>query len=116
MHNYKELKVWKRAIDFAQLIYRVTQTFPSEEKFGLTSQLRRAAVSIASNIAEGAGRITKGGFGQFLGIANGSLCEVETQTIIAKNLELIEAKDFESVNEEVDHLQRMIFNLKKNLR
>jgi four helix bundle protein len=116
MHNYKELKVWKRAIDFAQQIYQATKTFPPEEKFGLISQLRRAAVSVPSNIAEGAGRNTKGEFGQFLGIANGSLCEIETQIIIARNLELIEKEAFESISEEIDHLQRMLFNLKKTLR
>ncbi|MBO3698750.1 four helix bundle protein [Roseivirga sp. E12] len=116
MHNYKELKVWKRAIDFAQLIYQTTKDFPAEEKFGLISQLRRAAVSVPSNIAEGAGRNTKGEFGQFLGIASGSLCEIETQTIIAKNLELIGKEAFESISEEIDHLQRMLFNLKKSLR
>ena len=116
MHNYKDLQVWKRAIDFAELIYKTTRDFPSEEKFGMISQMRRAAVSIASNIAEGAGRNTDGEFAQFLGIANGSLCELETQITIAKNLEFIDNQILEVVTEEIDHLQRMIFKLKQRLK
>ena len=81
--DFRDLVVWQKAIAFVTEVYRATQSFPNEEKFGLTSQLRRASVSIPSNIAEGQGRLTRGEFGQFLGHAKGSICEVETQLIIA---------------------------------
>ena len=81
--DFRDLVVWQKAIAFVTEVYRATQSFPNEKKFGLTSQLRRASVSIPSNIAEGQGRLTRGEFGQFLGHAKGSICEVETQLIIA---------------------------------
>jgi four helix bundle protein len=84
--DFGNLVVWQKAIAFVTEVSRATQSFPNEERFGLTSQLRRASVSIPSNIAEGQGRLTRGEFGQFLGNATGSLCEVETQLIIAHNL------------------------------
>ena len=84
--DFRQLIVWQKAMTLVTDIYRATQTFPGDERFGLTSQLRRAAVSIPSNIAEGQGRLTLGEFRQFLGHAKGSLCEVETQLLIAQNL------------------------------
>ncbi len=84
--DFRNLVAWQKAIAFVTELYRATQPFPKEEKFGLTSQLRRAAVSIPSNIAEGQGRLSRGEFRQFLGQAKGSVCEVETQPIIAQNL------------------------------
>ena len=87
--DFRDLIVWQKAIEFVTDVYRITQTFPPEERFGLSSQLRRAAVSIPSNIAEGQGRLTTGEFRQFLGQAKGSVCEVETQLIIAHNLSYI---------------------------
>ena len=84
--DFRDLVVWRRAVAFVTEAYRATQSFPSEERFGLTSQLRRASVSIPTNIAEGQGRLTRGEFRQFLGHAKGSLCEVETQLIIAQSL------------------------------
>jgi four helix bundle protein len=86
--SFRELTVWQRSIELALAIYRLTKAFPREEIFGLTSQLRRAAVSIASNIAEGQSRGTTGEFIQFLGIARGSTSEVETQLVIARGLQL----------------------------
>src|SRR5690606_31265320 len=83
MNNLKELKIWNRAMELAVQVYKATETFPAEEKFGLTSQSRRAAVSIPSNIAEGAGRNSVKEFNNFLGIANGSSYELQTQLIIA---------------------------------
>ncbi|MEO9965161.1 MAG: four helix bundle protein [Reichenbachiella sp.] len=115
MHNYKELMVWKRSIELAELMYLKTNVFPDSEKFGLTSQMRRCAVSIASNIAEGAGRNGKGEFRQFLGYAYGSSCELETQSIISKNVGLIEVKDQNEINRLIQVIQKMIFNLKKTL-
>ncbi len=89
MNKYKDLNIWKRSVKLATKIYEVTSHFPKEEKFGLISQLRRCAVSISSNIAEGAGRPSDKSFHYFLGIAYGSLCELETQMIIAHNLNFI---------------------------
>jgi four helix bundle protein len=84
--DYKDLIVWQKAIDLVVEIYAVTKAFPKEELYGLTSQLRRCAVSVPSNIAEGQGRLTRGEFRQFLGHAKGSLGEMETQLIIAERL------------------------------
>ena len=84
--DFRQLIVWQKAMTLVTDIYRATQSFPGDERFGLTSQLRRAAVSVPSNIAEGQGRLTLGEFRQFLGHAKGSLCEVETQLLIAQNL------------------------------
>ncbi len=86
MHDYKKLNVWKESIELITNIYKTTNKFPSTEKFGLISQINRCSVSIASNIAEGAGRNTAGEFRQFLGIAKGSCYELETQLIVSKNL------------------------------
>ncbi len=84
--SYRDLVAWTKAMELISEVYRATQAFPKEEAYGLTSQLRRAAVSVASNIAEGQGRLSKGEFHQFLGHARGSLMEVETQVLIALNL------------------------------
>ena len=90
--SYKDLVVWQKAMDLVTEIYRSTSTFPRQEQFGLTSQLRRAAVSIPSNIAEGQGRLSEKEFRYFLGQARGSLMEVETQIQIAQNLGYLEAE------------------------
>jgi four helix bundle protein len=84
--SFRELLVWQRAIELTLEIYKLTKTFPKEELFGLTSQVRRAAVSVASNIAEGQGRKTTGEFVQFLCVARGSNAEVQTQLVIARGL------------------------------
>ena len=84
--DYRSLTVWQKAMDMVTEIYRLTQRFPKEEVYGLTSQLRRAAVSVPSNIAEGQGRLTRGEFRQFLGHAKGSLAEIDTQLLIAHEL------------------------------
>jgi four helix bundle protein len=84
--DYKDLTVWQKAIDLVTEVYKATRGFPKEELYGLTSQLRRCAVSVPSNIAEGQGRLTRGEFRQFLGHAKGSLAELETQLIIAEKL------------------------------
>jgi four helix bundle protein len=89
-HSYKDLIAWQNAITMTTELYRATSSFPQQEVYGLTSQLRRAAVSVASNIAEGQGRNTPGEFKQFLGHARGSLLEIETQLLIARNLHYIE--------------------------
>ncbi len=84
--SFRDLQVWQRAMQLTISTYRLTQGFPREEQYGLTNQLRRSAVSIASNIAEGQGRMSTGEFRQFLGVARGSNCEVQTQLEIAKAL------------------------------
>jgi four helix bundle protein len=86
VQSYRDLIAWQKAIELVTEIYRATQGFPDRERFGLTSQLRRAAVSVPSNVAEGQGRRSTGEFKQFLGHARGSLLEVETQIFIANNL------------------------------
>lgn len=89
MHRFEELKIWEKAMDVTEQCYRATENYPSEEKYGLTSQIRRSAVSIPSNIAEGAGRNTNGEFKQFLGIANGSSFELLTQLYLSKRLNIL---------------------------
>ena len=115
MNNYKELKIWQKSVDLAVSIYDVTKNFPREELYGLTSQLRRCAVSIPSNIAEGAGRNTKKDFNNFLGISNGSSCELETQLIIAHRINFIDISVLESVQQEIVEIQKMNWSLKKSL-
>lgn len=102
MHDFKELRVWKEAMDLVVEIYEVTEHFPKEEKYGLTSQVRRSAVSIPSNIAEGAYRNTNGEFKQFLGIANGSAGELYTQLVLTHRLGLA---DLEQVNPLIERLE-----------
>jgi len=84
--DYKDLTVWQKAMDLVVAVYQTTRAFPREEIYGLTSQMRRSAVSVPSNIAEGQGRPTRGHFCSFLGHAKGSLAELETQTLIAQRL------------------------------
>jgi four helix bundle protein len=115
MHNFRELKIWQRSRIFVKHIYKVTKRFPGDERFGLTDQLRRAAVSISSNIAEGCGRGTDKQLIHFLYIAQGSMCEVETQIILAYDLEILEEKAYNYLIQEIDELQKMNFKLIKRL-
>lgn len=115
MHNLKELKIWKKAIDLAVKVYRVTSLFPLEEKYGLTSQIRRAAVSISSNIAEGAGRNSEKEFKYFSGIANGSSFELQTQLFISNKLSLINNEDLEKLHQYIDELQKMNYGFQNIL-
>jgi four helix bundle protein len=87
-HSFRDLVVWQRAMQLTVAVYRLTQKFPREEIYGLTSQIRRSAVSVPSNIAEGHGRLNKGEYRQFLGVARGSNCELQTQLEIARALEI----------------------------
>ncbi len=115
MNNYKELKIWQKSVDLAVNVYQITKDFPKEELYGITSQIRRSAVSIASNIAEGAGRNSKKDFNNFLGISNGSTCELETQLIIAQKVDFIDQRALESVQQEIIEIQKMNWALKKPL-
>jgi four helix bundle protein len=111
MHNYKELNVWKRAIKLTVQVYKVSRSFPADERFGLTSQIRRSAVSVPSNIAEGAGRRTNGEFANFLGIALGSICELETQLYVAFELGYVDIEIFQEVTTELTEIQKMLYSL-----
>lgn len=86
--DFQELVVWQKAIKLTTCIYTLTRAFPDDEVYGLVSQMRRSSVSVASNIAEGRGRLTRGEFKQFLGLAQGSLFELKTQLLVARNLEM----------------------------
>lgn len=115
MHNLKELKIWNKAIDLSVDVYNATANFPSDKRFGLTSQSRRAAVSISSNIAERGGRNSKKEFGNFLGIANGSLYELQTQLIISNKLNLLNDDLLGGLLKQIDELQKMNFAFQKTL-
>jgi len=116
MDNFRSLIVWKRSVELATEIYKMTTDFPNSELYGLTSQIRRSAVSISSNIAEGAGRRSKKEFANFLGISYGSACELETQLLIAKNLEYLKEDDFETLFNELNEIQKMLYVLEKKQR
>src|SRR5260221_7568352 len=115
MNNYKELKVWQKSVDLAIKIYETTRIFPREELYGLTSQIRRSAVSIPSNIAEGAGRNTKKDFNNFLGISNGSSCELDTQLIIAHRVDFLDAALLEMLQKDISEMQKMHWSLQRTL-
>lgn len=119
MKSYKELKVWQKSIEPIPEIYIMTKIFPKEEKYGLTSQIRRSAVSLPSNIAEGYSRLSTKEFIQFLKIAFASGAELETQLIISYKLELISEDDLNKVTVKLEEIQKMlnalISSLKKKL-
>lgn len=114
MHNLKELKIWHKAMELTTEVYRLTANFPKEEKYGLTSQIRRAAVSVPSNVAEGAGRNSKKEFVQFLAISNGSSYELQTQLLLSRNLSLIET-GLEVILDQIDQIQKMNYALQLKL-
>ena len=115
MQDFKNLKVWEKSHQVAIILCRLTRGFPREEIYGLTAQIKRAAVSIPSNIAEGQGRWTTGEFVQFLGVAHGSLCEVETQIHVALRLRLIQQADADPVFRLASEVGRLIYGLKNSL-
>ena len=113
--GYRDLVVWQQAIDVAVETYRLTSSFPKEEMFGLTSQMRRAAVSIASNIAEGEGRKSKNEFSHFLGIALGSKSELETQLILSERVNLLKTTDTEPIKKSFDDIGKMLTALRRKI-
>ena len=115
MNYFKELKVWQKAMELVTNTYLKSQIFPKEEIYGLTSQIRRCAVSIPSNIAEGCGRNTDKDFNNFLGISLGSAFEFETQLIIGKNLSFINQEVFNFLESEIQLIQNMIIKLKNSI-
>jgi four helix bundle protein len=110
-NSFKDLKVWQKAMDLAELVYQTTEVFPKHEIYGLTSQMRRAAVSVPSNIAEGKGRSTDRDFVFFLHHSRGSLHELETQLLIARRCKYVNEKMFEAVVDLLQEVGRMLNGL-----
>jgi four helix bundle protein len=115
MFNFEKLEIWQKAINFADLIYNETQAFPSEERFGLMNQLRRAAVSISSNIAEVSSRSSKTDFARFTGIAAGSVFEVVSQAFIARRQSFWNEDRFLKIYDDAEELSRVLSGLRKSL-
>ncbi|WP_404418632.1 four helix bundle protein [Brevundimonas vesicularis] len=113
--SHRDLKVWQIALDMTETLYRTTADWPKSEQYGLVSQVRRAAVSVPANIAEGAGRRSPGEFMHFVGIARGSLAELETLLIIARRLGYIEEPPFRAIIDDLFELSRMTTGLLKSL-
>jgi four helix bundle protein len=109
--NYRDLKVWQKAMGLVTEIYQHTKSFPEEERYGLTSQLRRSSVSLPSNIAEGYGRNSTQDYIRFLRIANGSLFELQTQLEIARNLNMLSEESFSVLFEMSREIERMLSSL-----
>lgn len=116
MRPYENLEVWKKSIELTVDVYRITESFPKDEKFGLTSQIRRASVSIAANIAEGAARRSDKEFLQFLSIAQGSTSEVETEFLIAFRLGYVSSDHYEPLTRNLDEIGRLITGLCSHLK
>ena len=115
INSYQDLLVWQKGLELAYLLYEITRLFPQEEKFGLTSQIRRAAVSVPSNIAEGQARHGKKEFIRYLYIAKGSLAELDTQCLIARKLDYVEEPQIKPILLQIDELQRMLYSLIEKL-
>ena len=111
IQSYRDLLVWQQAMDLAVLSYALTKRFPKEELFGLTSQIRRSAASIAANIAEGHGRENSGSFIQFLRIAQGSLKETETHLLLAERIGLLKPEELKPAMQKCDEIGRMLRSL-----
>lgn len=116
MHRYKELEVWKQSRSFCKIIYVITTQFPADEKFGLVSQLRRAGVSIPSNIAEGASRNSNKDFSRFIEIAIGSCYEIETQLILATDIGFLKEKETTEALEKLSRIIKMLSKFKGTLK
>ncbi|HEU5350135.1 MAG TPA: four helix bundle protein [Terracidiphilus sp.] len=114
--SFRDLVVWQRSIELSMAVYQLTSSFPSAEQFGLTTQLRRASVSVASNIAEGYGRTSKGEYLQFLGHARGSNSEVQTQLVIARGLGFGAVKDMDKTEGLSFEVGRMLVTMMKKLK
>jgi four helix bundle protein len=113
--NFEKLDVWQKAIVLAEIVYSQTRNFPAEERFGLTNQMRRAVISVSSNIAEGSSRMSQTDFSRFIEIAGGSLFEVTSQTFIAKKQGFLSEEEFGSIYERAEELSRMLSGLRKSL-
>ena len=116
MHNFEKLKVWQKAMDIAEEVYKLCLLLPDDEKFNLVHQIKKCAVSIPSNIAEGSGRNHNKEFIQFLGIANGSTFELITQLILAKRLKLVSEEIVQPILNQLVEVSNMSFSFQKTLK
>lgn len=116
MHKVEDLKIWQKSIELAKIVYRVVADLPADERYGLTSQIKRCAVSIASNIAEGAGRNSNKEFKHFLSMANGSSYELHTQLILTSELNLIEKYKVDELLRLITEIQKMNYSFQKSLQ
>ena len=114
-HTYRELRVWQESVEMVISVYRLTQAFPKEELYGLSSQIRRSAVSVGSNIAEGQGRLSKKDFRHFLSQARGSLFELETQLVIACRLGYISEADLQAILKQTGAINAMLSGLMQSM-
>lgn len=114
-HNFRNLKVWQLSMELVEEVYKVTSQFPKEELFGLTSQLKRSAVSVPSNIAEGSAKSSEKDFSRFLEISMGSSCELETQLILAQRLGMLSEESLNSLITQLHEVQKMVTGLAKSL-
>lgn len=115
MHNFKNLKIWQKSRLLVKEVFLLTRDFPIEEKFGLVSQILRSAYSIPSNIAEGSGRTTNKEFARFLDIALGSAFELETQLILASDIDYLSENKLQEIQNLLQEIQKMIYSFKMNL-
>ena len=115
MLTFERLDVWKKAIDFADLVYDHTRSFPADERFGLTNQMRRAAVSISSNIAEGTSRMSETDFARFIEIATGWVFKVVSQSFIARRQGFLAEESFHALYSAADEIGRVLSGLRKSL-
>ncbi|MEL6615029.1 MAG: four helix bundle protein [Bacteroidota bacterium] len=115
IQSFEDLRVWQEAVALCERVYAVTRSFPDDERFGLTSQLRRATVSVSSNIAEGWGRGSRSDYARFLRIARGSLFEVKTQLVIAERVGFLTPKASGEAQRHVDQVRRMLHGLVRSL-
>src|SRR5947208_5764936 len=115
MFNFEKLETWQEAIEFADLVYNLTRGFPADERFGLTNQMRRAAVSISSNLAEGSSRSSRSDFARFVEIGTGSLFEVVSQTTIALRRKMIAQDDHDRIYAAAEKQSKMLSGLRRSL-
>lgn len=116
MHNFKNLKIWQESMALVLKVYSHTKDFPDYEKFGLTSQVQRCAVSIPSNIAEGSSKSSNKHFLQYLDASLGSAFELETQLILASNLDYIDSENFKKLEKQINQIQKMISGFQARLK
>jgi four helix bundle protein len=115
MFNFEKLETWHEAIAFADSVYQLTRKFPDEERFGLTNQMRRAAVSISSNIAEGSSRSSRSDYARFIEIAAGSLFEVVSQSTISRNQHFLTKNEYQQLYDAAEKQSRMLSGLRKSI-
>jgi four helix bundle protein len=114
--GFEKLDVWQKAVEYADKVYEITRNFPAEERFGLTSQMRQAAVSVSANIAEGSSRSSIVDFKRFIEIAYGSLLETVSELKVAQRQRFVNAQDYEKLYDEAEHLARMLSGLRRTIK